>query len=97
MPELTRNEVEHIATLAHLDLTENEKKLFVRQLANILNYFEELQQLDTSGVLATSHVHNDFGTEREDKSGVSLPVTDAIANAPDPDPEAGLFKVPRVI
>ena len=41
--------------------------------------------------------NDDFGTEREDKSGVSLPVTDAIANAPDPDPEAGLFKVPRVI
>jgi len=97
MPELTRNEVEHIATLAHLDLTENEKKLFARQLASILNYFQELQQLDTSGVLATAHVHDDFRAEREDKPGVSLPVTDAIANAPDPDPEENLFKVPRVI
>lgn len=93
---LTIADVERIAALAHLELTAAEKALFTRQLAGILEYAQQLQALDTTGVPATSHV-NVERAERADEPRPSLPVEEALANAPDAAPEAGLFRVPRVI
>jgi aspartyl-tRNA(Asn)/glutamyl-tRNA(Gln) amidotransferase subunit C len=90
-------DVERIAALAQLELTDDEKQLFTRQLADILAYAEQVQAIDTSGVPATAHVHAGQRTEREDEPRPSLPVEDAVANAPDADRLAGLFRVPRVI
>lgn len=90
-------DVERIATLAHLDLTEAEKRLFTKQLADILGYAEQVQAVDTSGVPATAHVHTAQRVEREDETRPSLSVADALANAPDRAPDAGVFRVPRVI
>jgi aspartyl-tRNA(Asn)/glutamyl-tRNA(Gln) amidotransferase subunit C len=97
MSTLSLEEVERIAQLARLELTDAEKHLFARQLAEILTYAEQLQALDTSGVPATAHVHPDLQAERDDALRASLPVPDALANAPDPAPAAGMFRVPRVI
>jgi aspartyl-tRNA(Asn)/glutamyl-tRNA(Gln) amidotransferase subunit C len=101
MSSLTIADVERIAALAHLELTDDEKPLFTRQLADILDYAEQLQAVDTTGVPATAHV-NAAGSgaesvERPDEPRPSLPVTDALANAPDAARDAGLFRVPRVI
>jgi aspartyl-tRNA(Asn)/glutamyl-tRNA(Gln) amidotransferase subunit C len=96
MSSLTVADVERIAALAHLELTDEEKQLFTRQLADILSYAEQLQSLDTTGVPATAHV-NAAQHDREDEPRPSLPVEEAIANAPDGAPDAGLFRVPRVI
>ena len=93
---LTVQDVERIARLANLELTADEKQLFTRQLADILAYAEQVQGVDTTGVPATAHV-NAHGVEREDAPKPSLPVSDAVANAPDSAPAAGLFRVPRVI
>lgn len=110
MSSLTVADVERIAALAHLELTDDEKPLFARQLADILNYAEQLQAVDTAGVPATAHVNiteevrlkpdateQALGVERADEPRPSLPVDDALANAPDPARDAGLFRVPRVI
>jgi aspartyl-tRNA(Asn)/glutamyl-tRNA(Gln) amidotransferase subunit C len=94
---LTIADVERIAALAQLELTDEEKLLFTRQLADILAYAEQVQAIDTSGVPATAHVHAAQRTEREDVPRPSLAVGDVMANAPDGAPEAGLFRVPRVI
>jgi aspartyl-tRNA(Asn)/glutamyl-tRNA(Gln) amidotransferase subunit C len=93
---LTIQDVERIARLANLELTPHEKQLFTRQLADILTYAEQVQAVDTTGVPATAHV-NAHGVERNDEPKPSLPVADAVANAPDGAPAAGLFRVPRVI
>ena len=93
---LTAEDVERIAALAHLELTDDEKQLFTRQLADILAYAEQLQALDTTGVPATAHV-SAAGVERDDVLCPSLSTPDALANAPDGAPDAGLFRVPRVI
>lgn len=93
---LTIADVERVAALAHLELTAEEKQLFTRQLADILAYAEQVQAVDTTGVPATSHV-NAHGVERADEPKPSLPVDEAVANAPDGAPSAGLFRVPRVI
>ena len=93
---LTVEDVERIARLANLELTGEEKQLFTRQLADILAYAEQVQGVDTTGVPATAHV-NAHGVERDDAPKASLTVSDAVANAPDGAPAAGLFRVPRVI
>jgi aspartyl-tRNA(Asn)/glutamyl-tRNA(Gln) amidotransferase subunit C len=94
---LTIADVERIAALAQLELTDEEKHLFTRQLADILAYAEQVQAIDTSGVPATAHVHAGQRTEREDEPHASLSIEEALANAPDADRQAGLFRVPRVI
>jgi len=93
---LTIADVERIATLAHLELTDQEKQVFTKQLADILAYAEQLQAIDTTGVAATAHV-NAHEAERDDQPRPSLPVAEALRNAPDCDAGAGLFRVPRVI
>ena len=94
---LTIADVERIAALAQLELTDEEKHLFTRQLADILHYAEQVQAVDTNGVPATAHVNSTQQAERDDEPRPSLPTEDAIANAPDAAPDAGLFRVPRVI
>ena len=93
---LTTADVRRVAALAHLELTEDETQLFTRQLADILAYAEQVQAIDTTGVPATAHV-NAHGVERDETPRPSLSVEDAVANAPDGAPDAGLFRVPRVI
>jgi aspartyl-tRNA(Asn)/glutamyl-tRNA(Gln) amidotransferase subunit C len=97
MSTLTIADVERIAALAHLELTDAEKQLFTRQLAGILSYAEQLLAVDTAGVPATAHVDAARRPEREDEPRPSLSTADAIANAPDGAPDAGMFRVPRVI
>src|SRR5436190_11972681 len=94
---LTIADVERIAALAQLELTDEEKQLFTKQLGDILAYAEQVQAIDTSGVPATAHVHAGQRTERDDEPRPSLTIEDAMANAPDAERDAGLFRVPRVI
>jgi aspartyl-tRNA(Asn)/glutamyl-tRNA(Gln) amidotransferase subunit C len=90
-------DVERIAALAHLELTEAEKILFTRQLADVLAYAEQIQQVDTTGIPATTQVHGAQGHDRTDEPVPSLPTDDMLANAPDSPPGSGLFRVPRVM
>ena len=93
---LTIADVERIAALAQLELTDEEKPLFTKQLADILDYARQLQAIDTSGVPATAYVLGER-VEREDAERPSLAIDEAVSNAPDAAPAAGLFRVPRVI
>jgi aspartyl-tRNA(Asn)/glutamyl-tRNA(Gln) amidotransferase subunit C len=94
---LTRTDVERIATLARLELSDSETDLFVRQLTEVLEYAEQIQAIDTTGVAPTSQVLSKQPTDREDSPRPSLSNADALANAPDGSPQTGLFRVPRVI
>lgn len=94
---ITKQDVEKIATLANLALTEEEKDCFTGQLSSIVDYIEQLSQLDTVGVEPMSHSTSGDNTYsmRDDKLVPSLGQTLALANAP--DGEDGHFKVPKVI
>jgi aspartyl-tRNA(Asn)/glutamyl-tRNA(Gln) amidotransferase subunit C len=89
-------DVLRIAELARLELTSEEVDLYSRQLASILTYVEQVQQLDTTGVPATAHIAS-HPRDRDDAPADGLSRPDALANAPDAAREAGLFKVPRVL
>jgi len=92
----SRTEVEAVAALANLELTEEELELFASQLGKILTYVEQLQQIDTTGVPPTASVTTSE-SDRDDTPVRSLERDLALANAPDANVDAGLFKVPRVI
>jgi len=93
---LTVADVDRIASLAHLELTAEERELFRRQLADILSYAEQVQAVETGGVPPTDHVLVER-TERADDPHTSLTLDEALANAPDAAVDAGFFRVPRVI
>lgn len=96
MTTFTRTDVERVAHLARLELTDDEKDLFARQLAEILAYAEQIQRVPTEGVPPTSHA-GDEAMMRDDEVRPSLPREASLAAAPDADVTAGLFKVPRVL
>ncbi|HXX80014.1 MAG TPA: Asp-tRNA(Asn)/Glu-tRNA(Gln) amidotransferase subunit GatC [Thermodesulfovibrionales bacterium] len=88
-------DVEHIAQLARLALTDAEKERFATQLASILSYVGKLRELDTSGIEPTSHVVTISNVVREDRVSTSLTKDIALMNAPD---RAGdFYRVPKII
>lgn len=94
---LTRRDVDRIATLARLDLSDAEKDLFVHQLSEVLAYAEQIQAIDTTDIEPTSQVLSRQPADRADEPRPSLENRDALAGAPDSSPHTGLFRVPRVI
>jgi len=93
----SRSQIEAIASLAHLRLDEEEIELYARQLGDILEYANQVQNIDTTGVPPTASVVARHEADRPDTVLASLDRSEALANAPDASLESGLFKVPRVI
>ncbi len=87
-------DVEHVAKLARLSLTEDEKKLFAEQLARIIDNFTELSEVDTTGVEPMSHALPVVNVLREDEVIPSLGHEKLMANAP--CEENGFFRVPKI-
>ncbi|ADG81737.1 glutamyl-tRNA(Gln) amidotransferase subunit C [Thermincola ferriacetica] len=92
---LTKAQVEHVALLARLELTEEEKEMYASQLNDILNHVEALNKLDTTDIPPTAHVLPLRNVMREDKVCEHLPNEEALANAP--AREDGYFKVPKIV
>jgi aspartyl-tRNA(Asn)/glutamyl-tRNA(Gln) amidotransferase subunit C len=95
MAKLTLAEVETIAELAKLTLTEAEKVTFQEQLSAILDYAEMLQQVNTSGIPSTASALPLNNVMRADEVTLSLSNEEALFNAP--EAEAGSFKVKAVL
>lgn len=93
--KITRKEVEHVATLARLELNAEEVKRITAQLDKILSYVAKLDELDTEGVSVTTHTQNIANAFRKDEVQESLDRKKALANGPHENGE--LFVVPRVI
>ncbi len=92
---ITKKDVEHVALLARLALTDEEKELFTKQLGQILEHASKIKQIDTSQVPPTSHIVPLDNVFREDKAGPCLSQDEALANAP--DKEDGAFVVPKIV
>ncbi|MBN2369429.1 MAG: Asp-tRNA(Asn)/Glu-tRNA(Gln) amidotransferase subunit GatC [Vicinamibacteria bacterium] len=94
MPRVTEETVEHVARLARLSLSEEERRVFTRQLEEILDYAESIQNLDTTGIDPMSHAGLP-GVLRDDTPHDGLDQESVLAVAP--DASEGLFRVPRII
>ena len=95
MSIIDKKTIEHVALLARLELSEEEKELFASQLGNILTYIEKLKELDTSQVEPMAYATATKNVFREDEPRPSLKLEEVLKNAPDKLQD--FFKVPKVI
>ena len=92
---IDEQQVRHVALLARLKLSEQETARFSRELSAILDYFEQLNQLDTAEVAPTAHPLPICNVLRADEIRPSIDARAALANAP--QQESGFFRVPKVL
>ena len=94
---VSRKDIEHIATLARLDFTDEEFNKLTSDMNNVLGYIDQLKELDVSGVAPLENINESVekNTFRNDESAPSLSVDDALKNAP--KAADGYFLVPKVI
>ncbi len=95
MTKITREEVEQVARLGRLELSEDEKERMTVQLDAILGYVDKLNALDTNQVEPTTTVIPLVSVMRDDVVRPSLDLEEALANAPHRD--GAFFRVPRII
>jgi aspartyl-tRNA(Asn)/glutamyl-tRNA(Gln) amidotransferase subunit C len=93
--KISKKEVENVARLARLSLTDEELNRMTGQLDNILSYVDKLEELDTTNVVPTTHVISLSNAFREDVIKESLSQEEAVKNGPQHDGE--MFQVPRII
>jgi aspartyl-tRNA(Asn)/glutamyl-tRNA(Gln) amidotransferase subunit C len=93
--KLSSQEVEYVAHLARLEITDKEKDKFTAQLNDILLYIDKLNELNTKGVEPMSHAIAVTNAFREDNIVDSIGTKKSLANAPDARGE--FFRVPKVI
>lgn len=87
-------DVEHVAKLARLELTEEEKVKFAGQLGDVLKYVEQMNEVDTSSVKPMAHAMDFVNVMREDTVKYEQTKEELLINAP--DEEDGFFKVPKI-
>lgn len=95
MSRISKEQVEHVAHLARLAITEEETEMFTKQLDAIITYAEQLNELDTTGVKPTTHVLEVKNVMREDKPTKGLPREEVLKNAP--DHQDGQVRVPSIL
>lgn len=95
MPALTRSDVEHVAYLARLGLTDAELARLEGQLNHILDQYAKLAELDTEAIPPTAQTIELENILREDVARPSLPAAAVLANAPERDDD--LFVVPAIL
>lgn len=95
MSKISEEQVRHVAHLAKLAISDEEVHQFRNQLEAIINFAEQLNELDTTNIEPTSHVLNLHNVFREDVAVAGLPREEVLANAP--QKEAGQFKVPSIM
>ena len=94
-PEISADEVRHVARLARLDIAEDEVDRYATELSAILLKVDMVRRLDTSGVDPVAHPYEIETVLRRDEVRPSLDRDDVLAEAP--AVEAGRFKVPRIL
>lgn len=79
--KLTKDQVKHVARLANLPLTSAEEEKYSEQLSQILEYIDQLNEVDTSNVEPTFNVSGQSSVTAEDKLGECLPQEEVLSNA----------------
>lgn len=91
---ITIKDVEHVAKLARLELTNDEKELYTKQLGDVLKYVDQMNEVDTTNVKPMTQVIDFVNVMREDKVYYEHTKEELMSNAP--EEENGFFKVPKI-
>ena len=92
---IDKKTVEHIARLAQLELSEEEKELYTKDLGSVLDYVKQLNNADTESVEPTSFLVPEHNPLREDAALESLSKDETLSNGP--NVKNGFFAIPKVI
>ena len=95
MAEITKEQVKHVADLARLTFSDDELVTFAKQMGEVIQYAERLNELDTEDVVPTTHVMDVRNVLREDEARPSMNREDVLKNAP--ASKDGQFEVPSVL
>lgn len=95
MPDISRDEVAHVARLARIELSESELDTFTDQLARVLDHANDVEALDVGDVPPTAHPYPLVNVLRPDEEQACLPRDEVLASAP--SAEDGRFRVPPVL
>jgi aspartyl-tRNA(Asn)/glutamyl-tRNA(Gln) amidotransferase subunit C len=90
-----RVDIERLMVLSRIEFSEDEKKNIAESLAEILDYFRDLTEVDVDGVEESAHAYPIYNVLRDDVAGPVLSVTDALSNAPEERDDQ--FVVPKII
>ena len=93
--KISEDTVKYVANLARLNLNEDETADMTKNMGNILDYMDSLNNLDTKGVRPMEHVEHVSNVFRNDVIKESFDIEDILANAPEQD--QGAFKVPKIV
>jgi len=93
--KISKEQVEHVANLARLTLSEEEKEELTKDMINILNFADKLGGLDTEGIDPTAHVMKLENVFREDIVKDEYSRAELLQNAP--EKENGCFHVPKIV
>ena len=91
---ITIKDVEHVAKLARLELIDDEKELYTKQLGDVLKYVDQMNEVDTTNVKPMTQVIDFVNVMREDKVYYEHTKEELMSNAP--EEENGFFKVPKI-
>lgn len=91
---ITIKDVEHVAKLARLELTDEEKELYTKQLGDVLQYVNQMNEVDTSNIEPMTQVVDFVNVMREDKVVYEQTKEELMKNAP--EQENGFFRVPKI-
>ncbi|OCA82679.1 Asp-tRNA(Asn)/Glu-tRNA(Gln) amidotransferase subunit GatC [Pradoshia sp. D12] len=95
MTRISKEEVNHVANLSRLAITEEETERLQKQLDSIITFAEQLNELDTENIEPTTHVLHMKNVLREDKASKGLPREEVLKNAP--DHQDGQIRVPGIM
>ncbi|MFD2638063.1 Asp-tRNA(Asn)/Glu-tRNA(Gln) amidotransferase subunit GatC [Piscibacillus salipiscarius] len=95
MSKISKDQVKHVANLARLAINEEEAEKYSEQLSAIIDFSEQLNELDTSNVEPTTHVLDMKNVMRKDEPKEWISKEDALKNAP--DKQDGQFRVPSIL
>jgi aspartyl-tRNA(Asn)/glutamyl-tRNA(Gln) amidotransferase subunit C len=95
MPDISKEQVKHVADLARLEMDDKEVEKFTKQMGEIIHFAEILNELDTTGVKPTTHVLKIQNVMREDKIEKGLPRELVLKNAP--EHQDGQIRVPTIV
>ena len=92
---LSEKDVQYVAKLARLEVTDQEVAKYTQQLGNILDYVQQLSKLDTTNVEPLAHVLDLKNVTRPDKPAPSLTQQEVLSNGP--EVQSGHFRVPKIM
>lgn len=93
--EITKKEIEHIAKLSNLNFTDSELEMYAKHMTGIVDFANELNQLDTDNVEITTSVLGEYNIFRKDEVQPSFDRDLLLQNAP--TKKDGMFEIPKVI